>query len=163
MSNPAHSAAPSKLVYAAIHARAEHEAHPDSEEAVRHGSRRVSRELEPLSHYESRRRSLNDQDASHHTPSFASLRSRSAISQHSLAGSQEDLRRRDSHDSAVSTQRDAHSARLRDAPSVGSSLREVHWYTPVVKCWTENVCPTIEEGAFRDHLGMDLLFAILDR
>ncbi len=30
------------------------------------------------------------------------------------------------------------------------------WYTPAITFWTTHICPTIDEGAFRDHLGTHL-------
>ncbi|KAF1360591.1 hypothetical protein EJ07DRAFT_45487, partial [Lizonia empirigonia] len=39
-----------------------------------------------------------------------------------------------------------------------SSIREQHWYSPVVKFWTTYVSLTVDEGTQRDHLALERTF-----
>ena len=139
---------------AALYHCARRESHPDSEEAVQIERQRVARELEPFGH---RLTSRTTSHASSHD------HSRTRQTSHVTSTvSNPPLQDRDSLESYATTERDR-------ARSQGSSMREVHWYGPVVKFWTTNVryvlnmqCQpnpltqhslTIDEGAHRDHLG----------
>lgn len=44
------------------------------------------------------------------------------------------------------------------ARSVRSSVRVPRWYSPMVTFWTRYVCPSLEEGAYRDHLALERTF-----
>ncbi|KAH9873563.1 hypothetical protein IAQ61_004187, partial [Plenodomus lingam] len=46
------------------------------------------------------------------------------------------------------------------ARSVRSSVRVPRWYSPMVTFWTRHVCPSLEEGAYRDHLGRMNVFSL---
>ncbi|KAH7399619.1 hypothetical protein BKA66DRAFT_508491 [Pyrenochaeta sp. MPI-SDFR-AT-0127] len=42
--------------------------------------------------------------------------------------------------------------------STRSSLKVPHWYDPITKFWTTHVCPSMDEGAYRDHLALERTF-----
>ena len=145
--NPA-QATPLEHPPAALNAHTRPPPHHDSEEAVQYERRRVSRELEPIVHHSSSRQSTGTTRLQQATPSFASLRSRNAST------SREHLTRHASAISGASTQPDIPGASEDGGQSSRSALRVPHWYDPIVGFWTRHICPTIDEGAFRDHLGM---------
>jgi hypothetical protein len=134
-----------ELPSSALHARSRCEPHIDSEEAVQYERRRVSRELEPLHHFEYLRHSSEAEAG----PSYAEtrLRSRNAAAQES----REHLKRTTSN---ASTQQDVPGASEAGGRSVRSSQRAPRWDNALSRFWTRHVSITIEEGAHRDHLGM---------
>lgn len=109
---------PNHMQHAAtLHDYARRESHPDSEEAVQIERQRVARELQP---YYNRSRTTS------RAPSHDHSRSRQSIA------SNAPLQDRDSLE--------GHAATLPDATrSERSSVREVLWYSPVVKFWTTHV------------------------
>jgi hypothetical protein len=139
---------------AALHNCTRRESHPDSEEAVQIERQRVAQELGPFGH---RLKSRTTSHASSHVPS--QTRQTSDISS---TASNVPLQDCDSLESYATTQPDV-------TRSQGSSIREIRWYSPVVKFWTTHVryvfrvilptylltrnSLTIDEGAHRDHLG----------
>ena len=137
-----------ELPSSALHARSRREPHIDSEEAVQYERRRVSRELEPLHHFES----LGHSSEAAAGPSYAAtrLRSRNAAAQES----REHLKRAASNASNASTQQDVPVASEAGGRSVWSSQRAPRWDNALSRFWTRHVSITIEEGAHRDHLGM---------
>lgn len=154
---------PNHEQYAAtLHDCARRKSHPDSEEAVQIERQRVARELEPFGpRFTSR--------ATSHASSHGHSRTRQT-SHISATASNAPLQDRDTLESYAAAQPDA----IR---SQGSSVREVHWYSPVVNFWTTHVryvvnmqCQlnpltqhslTIDEGAHRDHLGTILSCLLL--
>ncbi|KAH9879272.1 hypothetical protein J1614_002711 [Plenodomus biglobosus] len=74
------------------------------------------------------------------------------------AASQENLRRPTSTTSSTDIQPESQDASESGGRSVRSSVRVPHWYSPVVTFWTTHVCPSLEEGAYRDHLALERTF-----
>lgn len=149
--NPAH-ATPLELPPAALNAPLHRKPHPDSEESVQYERQRVSRELEPYVHSSSRP-STDTSRPPRATPSFASLRSRNAAQRNSADPSQEHLARHDSTTSNATTQPDIPGASEAGRLSTRSFVKVPHWYDPIARFWTTHVCPSMDEGAYRDHLG----------
>lgn len=152
-----------ELSYGALHMHTHVEAHLDSEESVQYERRRVSMELEPALYHELSRSGVNASGASQATPSFASLRSRDTSLRRPNTTSQEVLRRHVFDESTESIQQNVPGASENGEQSVRSSVREPHWYNPAIRFWTTHVCPTLEEGAYRDHLGKLRRFASIMR
>ncbi|CAO2657038.1 Nn.00g058410.m01.CDS01 [Neocucurbitaria sp. VM-36] len=150
-SDPA-QATPLELPPAALNAHTGAQAHHDSEEAVQYERRRISRELEPIVRRTSARPSTNSPRQSQATPSAASLHS------HYASTSIEHLRRHASAVSGASTQPDNSGASEVGRHSSRSSVKIPHWYDPIVVFWTRHICPTIDEGTFRDHLALERTF-----
>ncbi|KAF1840413.1 uncharacterized protein K460DRAFT_296374 [Cucurbitaria berberidis CBS 394.84] len=147
-----------ELPPAALNAHAPTPAHHDSEEVVRYERRRVSRKLDPIVRHTSSRPSTGTPPTSQATPSFVSLRSRNASLRSPSSTSREDLRRHVSAISGASTQADIPGASEDGGQSSMSSLKVPHWYDPIVMVWSRHICPTIDEGAFRDHLALERTF-----
>lgn len=154
--NPAH-ATPLELPPAALNAPLHRKPHPDSEESVQYERQRVSRELEPYVHSSSRP-STDTSRPPRATPSFASLRSRNAAQRNSADPSQEHLARHDSTTSNATTQPDIPGASEAGRLSTRSFVKVPHWYDPIARFWTTHVCPSMDEGAYRDHLALERTF-----
>lgn len=108
---------------AALHDCTRREPHPDSEEAVQFECQRVAQELRPFDH-----RGLSI------AVSNATIEHQDALlrSRQTSTASHEPLQHRNSLESYATTQSD-------ESHSVGSSLREKHWYSPIVEFWTAHV------------------------
>jgi hypothetical protein len=140
------------LASAALHARAHDEPHPDSEDAVRHERRRVSKELESIHGERVVTPSPDSPREAHARPTF-SLRSHNTSLHSSVDGSREELRRYASTIGGTSTQADTEEGSHPGAGSLRSGRSIPHWYDPIVKFWTSHISLIIDEGAHRDHLG----------
>ncbi|KAF1932323.1 uncharacterized protein M421DRAFT_289262 [Didymella exigua CBS 183.55] len=117
--------------------------HPDSEEAVQIERQRVAQELEPFSYQKKSRATSYAARQPHDGPS----RTRQTLHTSSTA-SNAPLRDRVSLESRVTTQSNA-------TRSQSNSIRAIYWYSKVVRFWTTHVSLTIDDGAHRDHLGID--------
>lgn len=101
--------------------------HPDSEEAVRIERQRVAQELEPFQGRDLPRGG-----------SYTSIQQGDALSRsrqpshRSSNASNAPLQERESLESYTTTQPDT-------SRSQGSSTRQLHWYSPVVRFWTAHV------------------------
>lgn len=142
---------------ATLHGCTRRVSHPDSEEAVRIERQRVAQELEPFQ----RRTASRITSQASNKRGDVSVQPRDP-SHRSSNASNAPLQNRESLESYATTQPDL-------SPSQGSSIRENHWYSPIMKFWTTHVrfdtttilhdAPlthnslTIDEGAHRDHLG----------
>lgn len=114
---------------AALHHCTHRASHPDSVEAVQRERQRVAQELQP---FERHQLSIATSYASsEHQLQDTSLRTRPASNRNSTA-SREPLQRTESLESYATTQADVPRSRC-------SSIREQHWYSPIVKFWTTHV------------------------
>ncbi|KAH6637972.1 hypothetical protein C7974DRAFT_151644 [Boeremia exigua] len=131
---------------AALHDSTRRVSHPDSEEAVQIERQRVAQELGPYERRESSR--ITSHEASRHDgPLLQTCRisNRSSTASNALLQSRGPL--------------DIYATARPDAPrSQGSSVRERHWYSPIVEFWTTHVSLTIDGGAHRDHLALERTF-----
>ncbi|KAF3001974.1 hypothetical protein E8E13_007609 [Curvularia kusanoi] len=120
--------------------------HPDSEDAVRIEQQRVARELRPYKISASTQVALHTDDQDDGVPSRLRLSShRSSIATNAP------LRNYESLASYATTQ--SNVSHIRD-----NSIREEHWYDPLVDFWTTHISLTIDEGAHRDHLALERTF-----
>ncbi|KAF2847920.1 hypothetical protein T440DRAFT_402658 [Plenodomus tracheiphilus IPT5] len=144
--------------YATLHARSHIEPHHDSEEAVQFERRRVPVELESTRNIATTTRSADTPEGSATIRSSGSLYSRDAATQRANATSQEGLTRPEPNSSDAHIQPTTSGASEVGRASARSSTRPPHWYNPVVTFWTTHVCPSLEEGAYRDHLALERTF-----
>ncbi|EAT88422.1 hypothetical protein SNOG_04662 [Parastagonospora nodorum SN15] len=129
-----------ELRVAELHMRSQRELHVDSEEAVQHERRRVSRELEPIHAHESSRRSS---EVLHQSPDHASLRSRNASSRNSTG----------SHNSPRPGVGNEGTATDTSQTTIQSTTPSSRWYTPITSFWSTHISLKIDSNAHRDHLG----------
>lgn len=112
---------------AALHDCTQRVPHPDSEDAVRIEQQRVARELRPYKISASTQVALHTYDQDGDVP----LRSRLSLHSSSIA-TDAPLRSYESLESYATTQ--SNMSRIRD-----SSIREEHWYDPLVDFWTIHI------------------------
>lgn len=112
---------------AVLHNCTRHQSHPDSKEAILTEHQRVARELEPIERHESSAATLNISSEHQNT----SLQRRQTSPQ-GLNASNVLPQYCDSSESYGITE-------LNRTRSNSSSIREKHWYTPIVTFWTTHV------------------------
>ncbi|KAH4966171.1 hypothetical protein HBI24_158780 [Parastagonospora nodorum] len=134
-----------ELRVAELHMRSQRELHVDSEEAVQHERRRVSRELEPIHAHESSRRSS---EVLHQSPDHASLRSRNASSRNSTG----------SHNSPRPGVGNEGTATDTSQTTIQSTTPSSRWYTPITSFWSTHISLKIDSNAHRDHLALERTF-----
>jgi uncharacterized membrane protein YidH (DUF202 family) len=148
------------LPSAALHAPAHREPHVDSDDAVQYEHQRVSRELGTIYHGYTSKQSLKEAQTLEASPSYASLRSRNASLRDSTTSSKT-FQRVHSDVISTSTQPDIPSASDDSGRSFRTLTRISHWHDLIIKFWKAHVSLTIEEGAHRDHLGMQFTMPTL--
>lgn len=141
--------APLALPPAAVLSTARSPPHPDSEESRQKDRHRTAKELEHISHSNSPRISI--QQSPNVGPQPSSSRSPYIRARGGSTRSSPYLRSRPRAYSNATTAPDEEGEgeqsryRLR--------RQKPRWYDPIVKFWKSQISPSIEEGAYRDHLG----------
>lgn len=119
--------------------------HEDSEEAVRYERRRVAQEL----------MSLDKRCDSSSALVGGAIHTRTASGiDRPLSDSLERSRRSPSINSQTSTQQDSSSSGTMGRQSGASSTTTSSWCQSIAKFWSMHISITIDDGAYRDHLGV---------